>query len=1010
MIEFFVRRPVTTIVVVLFFVILGFVSYFNLAIELTPKVDLPIVTVTCEYPGATPIEVEVQVVKKVEDAVSELSEIKKLTSRSYENVGIVTIEFEIEADANIKTMEAKDKIEAILNDLPSGAEKPLVEKFDPLALPVMNLVLTSDTVDSRDLYEFADKTLKSKLSSIEGVASVDIIGGKERQINISVDPILAKQYFIGISDIIRALGQRNLNLPGGMIEKEENSINVRFLGEFTSVDEIGHMELISRDGSMLHLAQIATITDGHKEIESIARFNAKDAVGISIIKSNDGNTVAIAQTLHDHLDELRSFLPKGVDLKIATDNSRYILRETNDTLFNILMGIVLTVIVLYLFTGNGRTTFIAAIIIPASIVSALFLIDLSGFTINMITLLAIAMAMGTLIANAIVVIESVLEHLDVSEDSQTAAIKGTRDVVDAIIASAGTNLVVFTPIAFVGGTPGPFMRQFGLTVVYATIFSLIASFSLTPMLCGLILRPRPKGMPPRRRMVRLTQRIMRALIVRYKPIFDWTLRHSVATIVLVLAVCIGSATLVSFIGNEFIPASDENKIDVDIVAPQGSTIDRTLEIASDIEQIFAPLPEVKSIFTRIGNNGVENALVTVNLIPNSERKRSDADIIEALLPKAAAIPGAEIQLIRGKTIGLGNADITAHIYGDDYEQLIAYASDIVERMNSTGILRSATSSYKKPKSEIRFTPNEAAMTIQGIPYASLAQAIRASIYGDDSNIFKERGEEYDINIEMDEYYKNSFDDIEQINIITKKGLLPITELGTVQRSKAIPAIWRRDRDRIIQIDGYLARGTAGEAMTIIGESLNSINFDDGYGYRWVGDAENQEESEEEIGRAFLLAAILTFMVLAGLLNSAVHPFTIGSSIITSFSGVFLLMFFMRSSVNLASMLSMVMLVGLVVNNSILMIDATMRFRQSGLEIQDALWKGVKEKFRAILMTSIAIVFGVLPQLTSHDVAKASMGAVLAGGMIASIIFTFILTPTIFLNIEKLRLRWRKTSG
>lgn len=1007
MIEFFVKRPVTTVVLVLFFVILGIASYGNLNIELTPKIEFPIVTITVAYPGATPLEIETQVINDIEEAVAELSEIKNIKSFAYENLGRIIVEFNLGTDADVKAMEAKDKVEAILNDLPENIEKPLIEKFDPLAVPVMDLILMSDTVDSRELYDYADKTLKLKLSAAKGVATVNIYGGKERQINVIIDPVLARARFIGINDVIDAIAMRNLNLPGGVIEKTEDAMTVRFVGEFATLDEMRNMELVSHEDSVVKLGDIAKVEDGYKEVKSIARYNRKDAVGLSIIKSNDGNTVEIAAEVEKMLPGLRKTLPQGMELVIATNNASYIVRENDDALLNIVEGILLTVIILYLFTGDIRTTFVSTLVIPASVISSFFLMDHSDFTINMLTLSAMSMALGTLIANAIVVIECILEHLDKGKEPQEAAIDGTKEVADAVIASVGTNLVVFTPIAFIGGIVGPFLKQFGMTVIYATIFSLIASFTLTPMLCAKILKKRESGSnnkpAKKRKLVAMAHQFMDYLLLRYRVIYDVVFRHPVLTMAATALFLVGSLMLVPFLGSEFMPQSDQDKINVRINAPQGSTIERTLDVVRKVEDLFEPLPEVVGILANIGEDGEENATITVDLLPSGKRDRSDMDIINEILPAISKIAGADIDLERAGIIAKGNeGDVTLNIHGADYDRMIELSSLAMKKMSESGYFRSLTSSYKPPKKEIRFIPNEEAMMTQGIQYADLARAMRTSIYGDDSNVFKERGEEYDINVELDEYYKKTFDDISQINIITRKGLLPITSLGKVAVEKSQPAIWHRDKERIIQVAGYLSKGTAGEVTASLDKMFAKMPFAEGEGYRWVGDSEYQEESNQELGKAFILACILTFMVLAGLMNSSLHPITIGSSMVTSFVGVFLLMFLMGTSMNMTAMLAMVMLVGLVVNNSILLIDAVLKEEKQHLSIKDALWMGTEEKFRAILMTSLAIIFGVVPMLTSTAEHKVAMAVVLTGGMLASIVFTFILTPVIFLYMENLK--------
>ena len=428
MIDFFVKRPVTTIMFILFFVVLGVVSYFNLPIEADPKIDFPIVTVKVVYPGATPIEVETQVINEIEDAVSEISSIKKMRSDSYENFGFVFIEFFLGTDVNIKSIEVKDKVEAIINDLPESIEDPVIEKYDPLMEPVMDLVLSSDKHDSRDLYEYADKVLKAKISSTEGVAKVDIYGGKKRQINIVPDPALMRQNYITIYDIVERIKATNSNIPSGLIEQKNTSTSVRFIGEFEDVDAIRNAMITSRDGVSFTLGDIARVEDAYEKVDTYARFNGNDVVGMSIRKVSDGNAVKISKQMRKRLAGLNESLPEGMILEVANDTTNVIVEETNDTIKNIFFGILLTVIILFVFTGRAKITFIAAIVIPTSLISTMFLMSTAGFTINSMTLLAIATCLGTLIANAIVIIENVLKHLEKGEDPKKAAVIGTKEV------------------------------------------------------------------------------------------------------------------------------------------------------------------------------------------------------------------------------------------------------------------------------------------------------------------------------------------------------------------------------------------------------------------------------------------------------------------------------------------------------------------------------------------------------------------------------------------------------
>jgi len=1009
MIEFFVRRPVTTLMFVLVFVVLGFVAFSGILVEKTPSIEFPIITITAEYPGATPLEVETLVVNKIEDAVSEISEIEKIRSYSYDNFGYVFVQFLLSADVNVKSIEVKDKVEAIVNDLPDAVEKPVIEKFDPLMEPVLELILSSDKYDGRDLYEFADKTLKNRFSSVEGVAKVDVYGGKERRINVILDPVRMKQKYISITEVINALQMKNMNVPGGILEKGLTGLSVRFVGEFQDVDEIRNMILTSTDGSVFPLSSIATVTDGFKKVKSMARYNGKDVVGLSLNKVSDGNAVKIAEEVRARMDEFRAGLPEGMELKIATDTTDFIIDETKDTEFNIIIGILLTVIILYFFTGRANLTFIAAVVIPTSLISTFSLISASGFSINIMTLMAIATCLGTLIANAIVIIENVLKHLEEHDDPVHAAISGTKEVSGAVIASTGTNLVVFTPIAMMGGIVGQFFRPFGLTVVYATLFSLLASFSLTPMLCGRFLKKRTREKKENKVVsffrvpVLVTEKITESLKREYKRIFGAIFRRPLLTLAAVFLLFFSLSFIMPYIDNEFFPSDDEDQIKISVVMPKESTIDRTLETVSIIESRLDKVPEKDSYLTNIGENGVENATITFDLLPSAERKRTDLEIMDELIPYLAKLPDAEINISRGGMGSSDEGDISINVYGTDYNRIIELSRMMKDTMEKTGFFRSVTSSYKTPKKEIQFIPDQGKMINYNLTGSAVGAAVRASIYGNDDNVYKEKGEEYAINVELDDKYTTNFDDIKEISVLSRKGLIPITELGRLKNDLALPTIRHRDKERVIRLEGFLAKGASGYVIQVLDGKFKELPFEKGYGYRYTGDFEHQEETGREMGKAFILAIILTFMLLAAIMNSGLYPLAIMMTVLTSFIGVFPALFFAGYSINVMSMMGMIMLVGLVVNNAILLLDYALLKMKEGVPVKEALWLGASEKFRAILMTSLAIVLGVLPQMSAMMEGKRAMGAVMIGGMLASIVFTFVFIPVVFWYLERFRL-------
>lgn len=1007
MIRFFVKNPISTLMFISLFVVLGLVSFFNLNTEQDPKIEFPMVTVEVIYPGATPYEVETLIINKIEDQISEISAIKKINSNAYEGLGHIIIEFLLGCDVNSKSIEVKDQVESILNELPDGAEKPIIKKFDPLLQPIINLVLTSNEHDERDLFEYADKKFKDRLSKINGVASVDIFGGRERQINVDLDADLMKQFYISIDDIVDKVRAKNRNIPSGNIDRRKRSFSVRFQGEFLRVEDIANMVISSQDGSQFLLKDIAKITDGYKKVETMARYNMVNAVNLSVKKVSDGNAVNIAKEIHRLMPEFREMIPSGMDLQIAADSTKFIVSETKDAKMSILVGILLTALILYLFTGHLNLTFISSIVIPTSVMSSFFLMDKAGFTINMMTLLAIATSLGTLIANAIVIIEHVLERLEMGDTAEEAAINGTTRCAFALLASTGTNLVVFTPIAFMAGIVGQFMKSFGLTVVFATIFSLIASFSLTPMLCAVLLKnldvhkeKKKSRFNPFHFLVTITDNVVEFLKREYLIMFERMMRFPKTTLLIVFFMFYCLRFIMPFIGGEFYPSSDQDQIYVDIKMPQGATIERTNETVTFIEEKLKEIPEVKSFLVSIGENGVENASVIANLVPLKERKVSDLDIIDQLIPVTSKIPDAEIEYSQAG--GMEEADITINVVGVDYEKLVELSSDMKSIMEESGYFRSVALSHRYPKTEVQFIPDNKKMIEYDVDNKLIGRILRTSIYGDDSNVFKEFGEEYKINIELDKRYKNNIMDIYDINVISRKGMIPITELGSLKITKAIPNIKHRDKNRIIQIEGELSKSTADYVQKTLDEEFKKLDFIKGYGYKYSGTAEFQEESNLEMGKAFLIAVILTFMLLAGILNSLIYPIAIVSTVVTSFIGVFLFLFFSDKSINVASMLGMIMLVGLVVNDAILLVEYSIYRMKQGAGIEEAIRDAVVSKFRPILLTSLAIISGTVPQFWSIVPLKNAMAAVIIGGMFAATFFTFTCVPVLFWYLERFR--------
>lgn len=1000
MLKFFVRRPITTLMFVLVWVLLGLVAYPRINIERTPSLDFPMVTATFVYPGASSDEIESQVVKKAEDAISEVPGVKHITSRIFENGGFIMTEFNLGVNANDKAAEVKTKIDALASQFPDDLKQPVVEKLNPLQQAVVDIVLRGPS--STEIKQYVDDVLANKITAIDGVAKVSTFGGRERAIRVAMDPDLMAARGVTIMDVITALGNKNLNVPGGKIEYGASSENVRFIGEFASVDEIADLPISTSEGIRFKLSDVASVTDAARDIENGARYNGADSVIASVEKANDGNAIKISRALHKKLPELNAdfaahFPGKNAEIEIISDSSTAILDDTNDTINGIILGVVLTVLVLLAFTRNWRSTVIAGVVIPASLIAGFEFVDASGFTINAMTLLAYSSALGTLVSNAIILIEAALQEMRAGKKPEDAAIDGTKKVAVSVFAGVGTNVVVFLPLAFMGGIAGKFMVQFGLTVVYLTLLSLMFSFTLTPMMIAKFLRLSRENKKEIAKKAAENKKVEKTSWLRRW--FEYQMAHAGRVVGMVFLTLIASTFLMRFVGNEFQPSTDVNEITITARAPMGATYEKSLEITKQIESRISGLPEVKSVTAKIGDQGLQNIQIRVELVDKSKRAKSDKKLVREMLPTLNDIPDAEIQIRAGMTMAT-SSDIVLNIYGEDDAIREGYARQIIDSVNKIEEIQSAVLAQQTPANEVRFIPDADKMDFWGVKNSYAGTVLRYAIYGNDTYKYKENGNEYPIVVEFAKPFKTQ-NILDVVYANSTKGMVALSELGEQKVVPATPDIRRLDKNRITEIDINIGKSTMGPVQAKITSVLKKMDWQPGYTYKFGGMSEIQGDTTGEIGQAFFLASILTFMLLAAILNSLIHPLTIASAIITSFVGVFIMLFLSGASMNIGAMLSFVMLVGLVVNNSILVLEPTVNRIRNGEDVAKALWTELNLKKNMVLMTSIAVAAGMAPQLFGGDGMKTAMASVLIGGMLASMVWTFTLTPALFVVMEHL---------
>ena len=854
MLKFFIRKPVTTIMFVLFFVILGIVSFPKMNIERTPSVDFPYVTATFVYPGASSAEIETQVVKKAENAMSEVAGVKKITSQVYENMAYVISEFNLGVNVDDKANEVKAKIDGLANEFPDDLKQPVIAKLNPLQTPVLDIVIRGG--NPRDIEKYVTDTLSNKITAVKGVASVNTFGGQQRAVRIAMDPDLMAAYGVTVTDIVTAIATRNLNVPGGKIETTMNSENVRFIGEFQNIDEIADLEITTVEGETFKLSDVASVRDAARDIEKGAIHNGENVVILSVVKASDGNAIKISNALRKKLPELQTELQNHFDnatMEIVSDSSTHVSEDTKNTIYGIILGVIFTIIVLLGFTRNWRSTIIAGVVIPASLLSGFFLMNGSGFTINTMTLLAYATALGTLVSNAIILIESALSELRAGKTPEVAAEEGTCKVAIPVLAGVGTNVVVFLPLAFMGGIVGQFMLQFGMTVVYLTLLSLLFSFTLTPMMIAKLLK-----LPAHKQT---KQEIKEAKTQNNKSrLHDWyeyQIKHPGLVILGAFAVLIVSAQLLKFVGNEFSPSTDANEITITARAPMGSVYAKTETIAKEIEQRISQFPEVESTTIKIGDKGLQNISVKVSLVDVENRNISDKKLAQQMLPKLADIRDAEIQIRAGENIsGSGiSSDMVLNIHGEDDEKRNEYAQQIIKIINNIDAVQSAVLAQQTPANEIRFIPNSEKMNFWGVKNASAGATLRTALFGNDTYKYKEDGDEYPMILEFDKQFKKQsmFD---SVYVNSHKGMVALSQLGELENAPATSNIYRINKNRVTEIDINIGKSTIGPVQAQIQKELDNINWENGYGASFAGMSEIQEESTAEIAQAFFLATIL----------------------------------------------------------------------------------------------------------------------------------------------------------
>jgi HAE1 family hydrophobic/amphiphilic exporter-1 len=1016
-IDIFIRRPVLTVMMISVFVVMGLFSFSRLAIDLFPKVDIPVVTITTVYEGAGPKEVESQVTEKIEDEVSTVSNVKSIRSTSMENVSIIVVEFIVGTNVDIASIEVKDKVDAILSALPEDTKQPSVVKFDINALPVMNLSLSADS-PLNEVFEYADNQVKDRLNRIDGLASVEIVGGLEREIQVNVSKEALVRYRLDINGVASVIGAENKNVPVGRLTQTEGEYTLRVQGEFVSLNDLAATSIATPSGGAVTLSDIAVITDGFKEQRESATFSGKPSVGIVINKRSDANTVSVASGVFEAIDDLKKNLPPGYEIGIARDRSEFIVSSVNDVISNIILGIIITAFFLYIFLHDFRFTIIASVTIPASIIATFILIYGAGFTLNVLTLMALGISIGTLVTNSLLVLENIDRHISLGETPAVAAQKGTSEIALAVAASALTNVVVFTPIAYMSGIVGQFFKQFGLTVVFATLVSLFISFTLTPMLAAKFLGPRRaggEGRIARMKHVARARRIVTVFFERWEVYYEkvagsyrkaliWCLGHPKMAAGSAAGLFLFSFLLLSMVGGEFTPYTDQGYVSVNITMPSQARLADTEQVMDEIAAIARTRPEVATLFTVVGgeNKGINEGELIIKLVPLADRDMITSDFVNLLRPELSGIPVADIVISETSSGPETESDIVVEVTGPDLETIRGLAGEMEAFMAGTPGLVDVATSEKAPKPEIRFIPDRYRISSLGINTAAVYAALRTSFEGDVPTVYREKGQEYDIRVRLADIDRSDADSFSEVMIGTPRGVVPVARLGEVVGGTGEAEILRKNRAKLIEVTANIGTGALSEYESMINKKRGQVDIPEGYSIALGGESENKAESFQSLFEALFMAIILTYIVLAIMLESFVHPLTIMLTLPLGLIGVAVALFIGGETINIMSLMAIVMLVGIVVNNAILLLDYANQLRNEGMKRRDALVEACYVRFRPIAMMNLAIALAIVPQVTGNAEAgfQKSMGVATIGGILLSTVFTLFLIPVIYEYMDK----------
>jgi HAE1 family hydrophobic/amphiphilic exporter-1 len=1003
--------------VIVSFMVLGIVSMTRLGIDLFPEVNFPFVNVTVIFPGASPEEVETLVTRPIEDAVSGINGVKKVISTSTEGGTRVGIELRLEVDPQAATAEVREKVAAIRGNLPQDIEDPTIQRFDVAALPIMVYAVGSSQPSDVTRRQVEDD-LKPLLEQIDGVAAVEVNGGEVREIQINLDPRRLEALSLPLSQVAAKLAAENLDVPGGQVKRDGRAISLRTKGEFVTLDEIENVILRSDAGSTVRLKDVGDVVDGYEDKTSTTRLNGADAVSFAVRKQSGANTVEIADRVDATLARLAPTFP-ALQIRPVHNDADFIKENVRDVRTHIIFGGLMAVLIIFIFMRDWRSTLISALALPTSVIATFFFMWAVGFTINMMTLMALSLVIGILIDDAVVVRENIYRHMEHGEDAFTAARNGTSEIGLAVMATTFTILAVFLPVGFMTGIVGQFFKSFALTIAFAVSMSLLVAFTLDPMLSSRFVR----YVPPEERMRTRTGRMLEAwgrfydrIDLRYKGVLAWSVRRPWAVLSIAALVFFSSLSTLFVIGTEFVPAEDRGQFEVIAELPPGTSFEQSESMIGDLERRLLTIPDVTQVFSTVGVNGDPlKANLRVRATAKHERDRTLVDLKTEARAKIAEVPllkaiVTDPEFMQGAPT---QAPLSIYVRGDDIEALQRLSDEIVAKIRQVPGTVDVDSTLESGQPEMVARVNRAMAADLGFDVGSVASQLRGMVEGIVPTKLRDGDKEYDIRVRLSPEFRNDFQAIARAPMYSPGGaLIRTSDIATMEPGIGPTSINREQRRRQAMIGVELSDRPLGDVTTDVAQVMATVQMPANFEWGFAGDVELMQESAAAMGLAMILAIAFIYIVLASQFESFSEPFLIMLSLPLAIVGALLAILLTGNNLGMPAMIGVVMLMGLVTKNAILLIDTINHYVREGMPVEEALLTAGPIRLRPILMTTMAMILGMLPSALGRGEGgefRAPISIATIGGLITSTALTLVVVPVAYLLLARFleRLRaWR----